>query len=101
VVVRGRVDRRDDQPRLMAMDLSIPDITARDDVRPVVLALPPSRCTPPLVERLTEVLASHPGPAEVHLRVNRHVLRVTARVAPTTALMADLKALLGPSAVNG
>ena len=40
-----------------------------------------------------------PGPAEVHLRVNRHVLRVTPRVAPTTALMADLKALLGPSAV--
>ena len=27
VVVKGRVDRRDDQPRLMAMDLSIPDIT--------------------------------------------------------------------------
>jgi len=101
VVVRGRVDRRDDQPRLMAMDLSIPDITAPDDVRPVVLALPPSRCTPPLVERLIEVLGSHPGPAEVHLRVNRHVLRVSPRVAPTTALMADLKALLGPSAVTG
>ncbi|HEU5110833.1 MAG TPA: DNA polymerase III subunit alpha, partial [Micromonosporaceae bacterium] len=101
VVVRGRVDRRDDQPRLMAMDLSIPDITAPDDVKPVILALPPSRCTPPLVERLTEVLTSHPGPAEVHLRVNRHVLRVTPRVAPTTALMADLKALLGPSAVTG
>ena len=61
VVVKGRVDRRDDQPRLMAMDLSIPDISAPDDVKPVVLALPPSRCTPPLVERLKEVLASHPG----------------------------------------
>ncbi|HKD98985.1 MAG TPA: DNA polymerase III subunit alpha, partial [Micromonosporaceae bacterium] len=34
VVVRGRVDRRDDQPRLMAMDLSIPEITARDAVKP-------------------------------------------------------------------
>ena len=28
VVVRGRVDRRDDQPRLMAMDLAMPDLTA-------------------------------------------------------------------------
>jgi DNA polymerase-3 subunit alpha len=101
VVVKGRVDRRDDQPRLMAMDLSIPDITKPDDVKPVILALPPSRCTPPLVERLVEVLSSHPGAAEVHLRVNRHVLRVSPRVAPTTALMADLKALLGPSAVTG
>jgi DNA polymerase-3 subunit alpha len=101
VVVKGRVDRRDDQPRLMAMDLSIPDITKPDDVKPVVLALPPSRCTPPLVERLVEVLSSHPGAAEVHLKVNRHVLRVNPRVSSTPALMADLKALLGPSAVTG
>jgi DNA polymerase-3 subunit alpha len=83
------------------MDLSLPDISKADEVRPVVLALPPSRCTPPMVQRLVEVLSSHPGPAEVHLRVNRHVLRVTPRVAYTPALMADLKALLGPSAVGG
>ncbi|GIH19074.1 DNA polymerase III subunit alpha [Rugosimonospora africana] len=101
VVVKGRVDRRDEQPRLMAMDLSIPDITQPDDAKPVVVALPPSRCTPPLVERLVEVLSSHPGGAEVHLRVNRHVLRVNPRVSSTPALMADLKALLGPSAVTG
>ena len=101
VVVKGRVDRRDDQPRLMAMDLSIPDLSTPDEVRPVVLAIAPSRCTPPLMERLNEVLASHPGAAEVHLRVNRHLLRAARRVAPTTALMADLKALLGPSAVAG
>ncbi len=104
VVVRGRVDRRDDQPRLMAMDLSIPEITAVDEVKPVVLALPPSRCTPPLVERLREVLASHPGSAEVHLKLvngsRTTLLRLgPLRVAPSTALMADLKALLGPSAV--
>ena len=37
VVVRGRVERRDDQPRLMAMDLSIPDTSAPDVARPVVL----------------------------------------------------------------
>src|SRR5215475_11852507 len=99
VVVRGRVDRRDEQPRLMAMDLSIPDISTPDAVKPVVLALPAARCTPPLIERLAEVLSSHPGSAEVHLRINGHVMRVTPRVSPTTALMADLKALLGPSAV--
>ncbi len=102
VVVRGRVERRDDQPRLMAMDLSIPDISAPDVARPVVLSLPPSRCTPPLMERLKEVLAGHPGPAEVHLKLvngsRSTLLRLgPARVAPTGALMADLKALLGPN----
>jgi DNA polymerase-3 subunit alpha len=101
VVVRGRIDRRDDQPRVMAMDLSIPDISTPDASRPVVLALPPSRCTPPLVERLKEVLISHPGTAEVHLKLvnggRSTLLRLgPVRVAPTTALMADLKALLGP-----
>jgi DNA polymerase-3 subunit alpha len=106
VVVKGRVDRRDEQARLMAMDMSLPDITTPDEVRPVVLALPPSRCTPPLVERLKEVLTSHPGGAEVHLKLingtRTTLLRLgPLRVNPTTALMADLKALLGPAAVTG
>jgi DNA polymerase-3 subunit alpha len=106
VMVKGRVDRRDDQPRLMAMDLSLPDLTRPDVVKPVVLALAPARCTPPMVERLKEVLASHPGPAEVHLKLvngaRSTVLRLgPLRVSPTTALMADLKALLGPGAVTG
>ena len=48
VVVRGRVDRRDEQARLMAMDLKLPDITvtASNAAKPVVLQLPSSRCTP-------------------------------------------------------
>jgi DNA polymerase-3 subunit alpha len=106
VVVKGRVDRRDDQPRLMAMDMSIPDITTGEDgSQPVVLVLSPSRCTPPLVERLREVLQSHPGSAEVHVKLingsRSTLLRLgPTRVNPTTALMADLKALLGPSAVG-
>ncbi|HEX6969401.1 MAG TPA: DNA polymerase III subunit alpha [Micromonosporaceae bacterium] len=105
VVVRGRVDRRDDQPRLMAMDLSLPDITNADEVKPVVLALPPARCTPPLVDRLREVLASHPGSAEVHVKLingsRATLLRLgPLRVSPSTALMADLKALLGPNAIS-
>jgi DNA polymerase-3 subunit alpha len=106
VAVKGRVDRRDDQPRLMAMDLSLPDLTGPDDVDPVVLALPPQRCTPPLVERLKEVLTNHPGPAEVHLRLvngtGTTVLRLDpVRVTPTPALMGDLEALLGPGSLVG
>ena len=90
----------------MAMDLSVPDLSTPDDVRPVVLALPPSRCTPPLVERLKEVLQSHPGSAEVHLRLvngsRTTLLRLgPVRVNPTPALMGDLKALLGPGSLAG
>ncbi|ROO61252.1 DNA polymerase III alpha subunit [Micromonospora sp. Llam0] len=106
VVVKGRIDRRDDQPRLMAMDLSVPEITAADEIKPIVIALSPARCTPPLVDSLRDVLTSHPGSAEVHVKLvnggRATLLRLGPhRVAPTTALMADLKALLGPTAVAG
>jgi DNA polymerase-3 subunit alpha len=104
VVVRGRVDRRDEQARLMAMDLKLPDLTVASPnaSKPLVLQLPSSRCTPPLMRSLKQVLASHPGTAEVHLRLigrDPQLLRLGPdRVSPTTALMADLKALLGPGA---
>ncbi|WP_432827085.1 DNA polymerase III subunit alpha [Dactylosporangium sp. CA-092794] len=105
VVVKGRVDRRDETPRLMAMDLSMPDITVTDENRPVVLSLPATRCTPPLVDRLKEILINHPGKAEVHVKLS-HGSRVTLlrlgpyHVNPTTALKGDLKALLGPNSFS-
>jgi DNA polymerase-3 subunit alpha len=106
VAVKGRVDRRDDVPRLMAMDLSVPELTVDPDAKPVVLALPAARVVPPLVERLKEVLSSHPGTAEVQLRLlngsRATVLRLgPVRVEPSPSLMADLKALLGPQSVVG
>ncbi len=106
VAVKGRVDRRDDVPRLMAMDLSVPELIADPDAKPVVLALAAARVVPPLVERLKEVLSSHPGAAEVQLRLlngsRATLLRLgPVRVDPSPSLMADLKALLGPQAVVG
>lgn len=105
VVVKGRVDRRDETPRLMAMDLSMPDVTVADENRPVVLALPANRCTPPLVDRLKEILLNHPGKAEVHIKLSNGskvtLLRLGPyHVAPTTALKGDLKALLGPNSFS-
>ena len=104
VVVKGRVDRRDDTPRIMAMDMSLPDVSHNPDSKPVTLTMPITRCTPPLVSELKEILTSHPGDSEVHVHLQNGsrttVLRLGAvRVAPTPALRADLKTILGPSAV--
>jgi DNA polymerase-3 subunit alpha len=104
VVVKGRVDRRDDTPRIMAMDMSMPDVTHNPDTKPITLTMPITRCTPPLVDELKEILVSHPGDAEVHVHL-QNGSRITkfrlgaVRVAPTPALRADLKMILGPSAV--
>jgi DNA polymerase-3 subunit alpha len=106
VVVKGRVDRRDDTPRIMAMDMSLPDISHNPDSKPVTLTMPITRCTPPLVSELKEILSSHPGDAEVHVHLQNGsrttVMRLgpAVRVAPTPALRADLKMILGPSAVG-
>jgi DNA polymerase-3 subunit alpha len=105
VVVKGRLDRRDDVPKLIAMELSLPDLS-EGPRGPVVISLPVVRCTPPVVERLKEVLGTHPGATEVHLRLQAAsrttVLRIDdgLRVNPSPALMGDLKALLGPACLG-
>ena len=105
VVVKGRLDRRDDVPKLIATELTLPDLS-EGPRGPVVISLPVVRCTPPVVERLKEVLGTHPGATEVHLRLQAAsrttVLRIDdgLRVNPTPALMGDLKALLGPSCLG-
>jgi DNA polymerase III subunit alpha len=106
VVVRGRLDKREDQPKLVAMEVTLPDLS--DGPRgPVVITLPVARCVPPVVDRLKEVLATHPGLTEVHLQLQQTAGRTTVlrlddrlRVTPGPSLYGDLKALLGPGSVG-
>ncbi|TYP81202.1 DNA polymerase III subunit alpha [Blastococcus xanthinilyticus] len=104
IVVKGRISRRDDQPSLFGSEVTLPELT--DGPRgPVLVSMAAARCTPPVVERLREVLGSHPGTTEVQLKLinggRETVLRLDQglRVRPSTALMGDIKALLGPTSV--
>jgi DNA polymerase-3 subunit alpha len=105
VVVKGRLDRREDQPKVVAMELTQPDLS-EGPTGPVVVRLPVARCTPPVVERLKEVLGTHPGVTEVQLQLHTHgrttLMRLDEglRVTPSPALMGDLKALLGPACLG-
>ncbi|MEO7259828.1 MAG: DNA polymerase III subunit alpha [Jatrophihabitantaceae bacterium] len=105
VVIRGRVDAREDVIRLIGSELSLPNL-AEGPRGPVRVTVDQARATPLVIERLREVLASHPGTTEVHLELgfgHRHVMRLPdqLRVHASQALMGDLKALLGPNAVGG
>ena len=87
------------------MVASLVDATTQTDEVPVQISMPTSRCTPPMVDRLKDVLTAHPGKAEVRIKLvegpKSTMLRLAPiRVAATPALMADLKALLGPAAVG-
>jgi DNA polymerase-3 subunit alpha len=106
VVVKGRVDAREDTIRMIGSDLTLPDLN-EGPRGPLVLQIHPTRCTQPVVERLREVLGGHPGSTDVHLELvtgdRRHRLRLADgfRVTASPALMGDLKALLGPNSVAG
>jgi DNA polymerase-3 subunit alpha len=106
VIIKGKVDRRDDVPKLIAMDMTIPDLTiGTDGGAPIVLNLPVTKCVPPVVEQLRDVLRTHPGTTEVHLKLRGNqkttVVRLDdkLRVTASPALHADLKQLLGPSCI--
>jgi DNA polymerase III subunit alpha len=105
VLVKGRLDRREEVPKLVAMEVTAPDLEAGGH-GPFVVSVLAARCVPPVVDRLKEVLRTHPGPIEVQLRMfsgNRTTLiRLDdkLRVRPTPSLLADLKQLLGPACVG-
>ena len=106
VRIKGQLSRDKDQPELRAQEVTAPDLT-QGPTGPVVISLPSTRCTPPVVAQLRDVLGTHPGMTEVQLRLltrsSTKVLRLddNLRVSPSPALFADLKQLLGPGCLTG
>jgi len=105
VVLRGKVRRRDESLSLQAMEVALPDITVGSD-SPLAVTVPHTRAIEPTMVRLREVLATHPGSAEVHVAVaepgKKTIVRAadTLRVEKSPALFGDLKALLGQGCLS-
>ena len=101
VAIRGRVDKREEQPRISALDLTLPDLN-QIPTGPLVISMEMSRCTPPVIERMKEILRSHPGGREVHLQLDENgkktILKIDEglKVTSSPSLSADLKTVLGP-----
>ena len=101
VLVKGRLDKRDDQPKLMAMDVEVFDGIV-DGAAPVRIQLPPYDLPPHLVDRLKSLIHEHPGESPVFLHVGpRNVLRLADDfcVDATNGLAGELRVLLGPDAL--
>ena len=105
VLIKARVNRREDRVSLIVNDLAVPDLTQVAG-QPVKVSMRTDQCTSERVSRLKEVLGNHPGPSEVHLtlvngsRVTSLRLDDALRVTHSSALMGDLKALLGPGCLG-
>ena len=103
VVIRGRADRRDDLLRFTALEMTIPDVSTAP-TGPLSLTMPIHQCTPPIIERLKEILRTHPGNREVHLHLDdlgrTTVMKLGSRVTASPSLSADLKSILGPDCLT-
>ena len=105
LTVKGRLSQSKDQPEIHGQEISVPDLSEGPS-GPVVISLPSTRCTAPVVEQLKDVLGTHPGMTEVQLRLlTRHATTLMRlddrlRVTPSPALFADLKQLLGPGCLT-
>jgi len=101
VIVRGRVDTRDDQPKLMAMELERFEPVV-DGNPPVHVNLRPAALSDELLSALKALLTEHPGESQVFLHIGEHqvlLLPENFAVSATAGLLAELRELLGPDAV--
>ena len=102
LVVTGRLDHRGDDVKVIASEIREPTLEEQDVVR---VRVPATRLSRTTVQRLRGVLANHPGSAGVYVHMmsdnGEKILRLGEehRVEPRSALFAELRELLGPSAI--
>jgi DNA polymerase-3 subunit alpha len=101
VCVKARIDGRDDQPKLMAMDIQLFE-PITDGAPPVRIKVSPNALSEHLLAGLKGLLREHPGESQVFLHLGeRQVVRLPGEfnVDASTGLVAELRVLLGPDAI--
>jgi DNA polymerase-3 subunit alpha len=104
VVVKGRVNQRDDGVALHAVSLFSPDLGASLGSGPLVISVPEFRATTDVVAALGDVLIRHAGGSEVRLKLvkgdSARMFEVPFPVSVSADLYGELKSLLGPNCLN-
>ena len=106
VQVRGSVSVRDDGVSIYGREVEIPNVDSVD-VQPVQISLPARALEQGRLQRLSAVLAHHPGYCEVSLAVMQpdrktEVIRFgdKYRVTRDTSLFGELKSIFGPRCIE-
>lgn len=106
VQVEGRASSRDGALSVTGNHLRVLDLR-EDNNNPVEISLDGAQCTPVTLQNVRQILESYPGTQQVLVTLTdagettRVRLDDRLRVGGTSALISELKALLGPAAVRG
>jgi DNA polymerase-3 subunit alpha len=104
VCVKGRLDSREDTPKLVAMELKRPELVL-DGGPPVRLRLNPGALSETRIARLRDLLAEHPGTSPVFVHFDAAPQSTVLRlgddylVDASNGLCAELRVLFGDAAV--
>jgi DNA polymerase III subunit alpha len=95
VIVKGRLDKRDDQPKLIAMDVEV--FEGITDGAPPVRIEVPAAISDQLAGRLHALISEHPGDSVVFLHTGRQVVKLPDRfnVDAASGFLGEVRVLLG------
>ncbi len=100
VLIRGRVENRDDLPKLFVQDIEV--VEDLSNAAPVRVKLSPENQRESCIADLKAILAAHPGdsPVELHLS-EQQVVRLPDEYAVNNAngVIAELRVLLGSDSI--
>jgi DNA polymerase-3 subunit alpha len=101
VLVKGRLDAREDQPKLMCLDISVFDTIAESAAPPLRLRLPAGTLSEDRIGTLKRVLGDHPGDSPVYLHIGEgKVLRLTDEYCvDVSGAVGELRVAFGHDAV--
>ena len=101
VVVRGRIDLRDEQPKIVAMEVRRP-LLEGIDAQELRISLPLSVLSDSTVGQLKQILVEHPGQSPVLLQVGQKLIKLPPEfnVDSRNGLVGELKMLLGAGALS-
>ncbi len=101
VVLKARVDLRDDRLKLVCMEVQRPELAA-DGIGDLRITLPVNALTDRKVDGLKRLLTEHPGDSPVFLHVGDKVIRLPSEfnVDSRRGLVGELRVLLGPNAIQ-
>ena len=99
LLVGGRIDNRDDEPKFLANRLTY--FEPKSGPSELRLTIPSHQVSDKLVADLKALLSEHPGDTAVFLHLGKQTVRLPDdfRVNPANGLAGELRVLLGPEAV--